>query len=139
FAHLDEFERLAHASVAFLPADIAHLQPEGDIAGDGHVREQRIALEHDADVAPPGRYAVERTSVEVDPAAIGLDKAGDASQQGRLAAAGRAEQGEQLSAFNNEIDAVEGPCRAIELGQAGNGQLAGSCRRSIHGSCLPYS
>ena len=32
------------------------LEPEGDVAGDVHVREQRVVLEHDVHVAPVRRH-----------------------------------------------------------------------------------
>ena len=39
------------APVALGLRDAAHLEPEGDVLGRGHVRKQRVALEHDAETA----------------------------------------------------------------------------------------
>ena len=75
---------------------LPHAQAEGDVLEDGHVPEQRVVLEDEADVAladggvgdvlVAGRARV--------PASADL-QAGDDAQQRRLARARRAEQGEQ--------------------------------------------
>ncbi|MDT4867863.1 hypothetical protein FQZ97_1027940 [compost metagenome] len=85
-------------------------QPEGDIAGDGQVREQRALLGHVADPAQPGRDAAasadDRGAGDADRAAGGLDEAGDRAQQRRLAAAGGAED-RRHAAGHDEVDPAE--------------------------------
>ncbi|HJP68156.1 MAG TPA: hypothetical protein VJ846_04570, partial [Sphingomicrobium sp.] len=53
---LDEVERTANPFGPEVLADAAHLQGEGDIFGDGQMREQGIALEDHPDIAAIGRY-----------------------------------------------------------------------------------
>jgi hypothetical protein len=91
---------------------------EGDIVEGVHVRKERIALEHDADVAPPGRRAGERAPVDADVARIRLDQTGDAAQQRRLPAAGGAEQGHKFARRDRKIDAAQRGGAAIALGDA---------------------
>ena len=50
---------------------LAGLQAEGHVLGDGEMREQRVVLEDDADVAPVRRLARDVLAVEPDRAAIG--------------------------------------------------------------------
>ena len=52
-----------------VPGDAAHLEREGDVLGGGHVREQRVVLEHHPDVAPVGRDARHVLAVDLDRAA----------------------------------------------------------------------
>jgi hypothetical protein len=42
-------------------------QPETDIVGDGHIREERIRLENHANVAPIGRHIGHIDTVNDDP------------------------------------------------------------------------
>ena len=53
-AHLRQFHHLQDLGDALFDlglADVAHLQREGEVLVDRHVREQRIVLEHHADAA----------------------------------------------------------------------------------------
>ena len=77
-----------------------HLQPEGDVAHDGQVRKQRIALEHDAHLAPMRRQCNDAAAVQADVARGRRNETGDQPQRGGLAAAGRAEQYDQLAGLD---------------------------------------
>ncbi|MNH28119.1 hypothetical protein D3C79_882610 [compost metagenome] len=48
-AQLNQLQHLAYPQLAFIGLDLLHAQAEGDILLHGHVREQRVALEHHAD------------------------------------------------------------------------------------------
>jgi hypothetical protein len=72
------------------------------------VREQGVALEHRPDRPRLGRLGGEVGAVEDDAAAVGQVETGDHAQQGRLAAAGRTEQGEELPRLDCEGNAVDG-------------------------------
>ncbi len=48
---LHEPERMRHARRAVGGRDAAHPQAEADVLGDGHVRKQRVVLEHHAEAA----------------------------------------------------------------------------------------
>ena len=76
---------------------------EGHVLAHGHVREQRVLLEH---VPHPARLrgqvdaplgVEERLVAERDPAGAGPHRAGDRPQHRRLARAGRADEGDGLA------------------------------------------
>jgi len=56
------------------------------------VVEQRVVLEHHADVALVGRHGGDVVVVEEDAARVGFIEAGDATQQRRLAAGSKGSQ-----------------------------------------------
>ena len=76
-----------------------------------HVREQVEALEHDADVAPQRVEVDPRpghpVAVQADLAALDRLEPVDAAQQGRLAAARRADQAHHLMLVDVEVEAFE--------------------------------
>ena len=77
--------------------DPHHVQAIGDVLGDGHVREQRVVLEDDADMAAVWRQMVDRRAADAH-LARGLPvEAGDDFQQRGFAAAGWAEQRHKFS------------------------------------------
>ena len=83
---------------------------------DVEVREQRALLRHVADpraaAAGPTCGAVgDRLAVDRDRARVGREEAGDQPQQRGLAAARRAQHGDDLAVVDVEIDAVERPRR----------------------------
>ncbi len=86
-------------------------QAEGDIVEDGEMREQREVLEHQADAALLRRHeavgpATSWPSISTRPEDRALDAGGD-PEQGRLAAARRPEQAEDLRRRDVEADMVE--------------------------------
>ena len=89
-----------------------------DVLLHGHVREQRVVLEHGVDVALVGRARGDVAAVEQHAAARRALEAGDHAQAGRLARARRPEQREELAARDVEVDAVDGDERAEVLGHA---------------------
>ena len=87
---------------------LRHLQRERDVAFDGHVREQRVALEHRAHRTALRRAADEVLAVEHDAAGVGQVEARDHPQERRLAAAGGPQQREELARLDGEADVVDG-------------------------------
>ncbi len=59
---LDQRQRGLDAPRALRVLHARDGQPVGDILGDGHVRPQRVRLEHDADAAPLGRHVLRGAS-----------------------------------------------------------------------------
>ena len=104
---LDELERLAYAPVALAAGDLARRERVLDVARHRHVREQRVALEDEADVALVRRQRVDDLLAQRHAAAPVLDEARDDVQRRRLARAARAEQGDELAGLGLERDAVE--------------------------------
>ena len=76
---------------------VAVFQPEGDIVEDRLVREQRIALEDQADVALVDGHVVDTLPADHDLATGDVDEPGDGAQDRRLAAAGRSEQRDEAA------------------------------------------
>ncbi|SHJ57840.1 hypothetical protein SAMN02745194_02886 [Roseomonas rosea] len=101
------------------------LQPIGDVGRDGHVREQRVGLEHHVHRAAVGRNAQQVRAVQRHRAGIGCLEAGDHAQQRGLAGARAAEQGEELAGGHVERDAVERRHAAEAAGDAAQGE---ACR-----------
>ena len=98
---------------ADLPARrLRHLERKRDVALDGHVRKERVALEHRAHRPVFGRPVGEILPVEQDAASIGQVEARDHAQERRLAASGRPEQREEFPRVDREAHAVDGSERA---------------------------
>jgi len=82
------------------------------------VREERVALEHDAEIAPVRRGAHHLDAAEAQAAGVRPGEAGEDHQQRGLARAGRAQQGQELAAGDVEVDAVERRGAAVALDEA---------------------
>ena len=100
---IDGLEHLGNALGNLCLADAAHLEAIGHIVEDRHVRKERIALEHEAEVALVGRDAGDVLAVEEHLARPGLRKAGNQAQRRGLAAARRAQQGNELSLLDRDV------------------------------------
>ena len=84
-----------------------HPQAEGDVLEHRHVAEQRVMLEHEADMALAGAARQRVLAVERHLAGIRPVEAGDDPQQRGLARAGRPEQRQQFALGDLEVDIVE--------------------------------
>lgn len=91
----------------------------GDVLLDGHMGEERVVLEDGVDVAAAGRKCGDVAPGEFDAARGGPFEAGDQAQQGGLARAGGAEEGEELAFPDGELGAVDGTQRTEFLGDGG--------------------
>jgi hypothetical protein len=83
------------------------LEPERDVVGDAHVREQGVVLEHHVDVALVRRDRGDVRSVEQDLPAGRFLEAGDHPQGRRLAAPTGSEHREELALLDREVDVVD--------------------------------
>src|ERR1700730_16043947 len=77
-------------------------QAKGDVAGDIHVREQRIGLKHHIYRPRIGRHCSDVDTVDDDMPTVGRLQPGDHPQQRRLATARWPQQREQLTALDSE-------------------------------------
>src|SRR5689334_14157352 len=77
------------------------------VLGHGEVRKERVLLEHHANIAPIGGYAGNIIVAYEHPPGIGPRKPRDGTKARRLARAARAEEGDELTLLDLEIDAVE--------------------------------
>ena len=115
---LHHLERLGYASSDFAGRDAAHAQAEADVLLDRHVRKQRVVLEHHAEAALLGRQRVDPGVVEHDRPAGKRQQAGDAVERGGLAAAGWAEERDELAALDRHRQLGQ----RVERGAAGAGE-----------------
>jgi len=81
---------------------LAHLQAEGHVLLHGHVRKQRIALEHHAGIALVNGQTGDVRPADQDAPRRGLDEPGDHAQGGRLAAAAGPQKRDQFAVFDIE-------------------------------------
>ena len=119
------------------PRFLAHLHAEQDVVAHAQVRKQRVRLEHHGDAPLGGRHVRDVALVDQDAPFGRHVEPGDHAQGGRLAAARRAEQHDQLAARRGEGDAVDGPGRAVVLGYGFEAEGAHAQRRSVDAARRP--
>ena len=109
----EALEQLVHARA---PAS------ERDVAPHGQVREERVVLEdvaHAALLRRDGPSPVAESNQTSSPTAtrprVGPDEAADAAQDGRLARAGRPDEGDRLAADVERQPEAEGSERTVEI------------------------
>ena len=122
-AEFNQGEDVLHALAAFVSGDFLHAQAEGDVLRHRQVGEQCIALEHHADAAFLRGKRQQILPVEDYLTAIDRCQAGDAAQQRGLAAAGRAEQGDEFAPVDFAVDVTEYRGGGVLLVQAANAQV----------------
>ena len=137
--------QLERARLALRGLDAADLQRELDVLADGPVRKQRQRLEHHAGRPLVGRHVVDALAAQQDVAGGRRLHAGQHAQQRRLAAARRADDGEELAFGDVEVDAVDGGEGAESLAQRlerENGRAFARSRRYLRDdpdqSSLPH-
>src|SRR3989442_2276569 len=112
-AQPDQVEDFPHALGLLRPRKCSHAQRKGDVLLDGHVGEQRVVLEDDADVALVRLAARQILAAELYDAAGGLLEARDHHQRRRLPRAARAEEREELALRDVEADSIDGVDAAV--------------------------
>src|SRR4051794_7227746 len=113
--HLEGFGSALSALVLAHPLDS---QPVLHVLAHRHVREQRVVLEDGVDLAVIRRNPGHVASGELDPAHVGLLEARDHAKCRRLARARGAQQSEELTSADLEVDAVDGHDVAVGLADA---------------------
>ena len=99
---------LPHPLIDLRLLDLLHLQAEGDVVIDRHGGEERVALEHDADVAVLDGHVGDVPSLDEHAAGDGLDEARDGPERRRLAAAGRSQKSEEFALLHMDVDVMQG-------------------------------
>ncbi len=89
---MHEFQEFPGFFVPLSLPDAAHLQAERHVVQAGHMREQRVALEHHRGAATHRRQVGDVRAMDQDVAVGHCLVPGDHPQRGGLAAAGWAEQ-----------------------------------------------
>ena len=126
-AHPDDVQDLRDALPDLRLGQLLLLQPEGDVAEDGHVRKERIGLEHHVDGPLVRRNVRHILAVNEDPARRWLLEARQHAQQRRLAAAGCPQQAEYLTLVDLERYAID----RHEVAEALADVLNGDVRRAV--------
>lgn len=85
----------------------AQAQRKANIAAHRHGRKQRVGLEYEADVAFARRQRLDPPAVDQELASVGTREAGDDPEQGRLAAAGTADESDEFTGGDLERDIVD--------------------------------
>jgi hypothetical protein len=98
---LEHPRRVGDPAVDFVRGNAGVPEAERHILARGHVRVERVMLEHHRDSALSRRKLVDPPSVEPHLAAVGAFEAGDDPQQSRLARTGRAEESDELALFES--------------------------------------
>ena len=93
--------------------DLLELQGEGDVLIDGHVGVQGVALEHHGDVAVLGGHIVDDLAVDEQLALADLLQTGHHAQCGGLAAAGGADQDDELLVRDVQVELLHGDDAAL--------------------------
>ena len=100
---------LADAAIDVGTRRLAHPQPVAEVLAHRHVRVERVVLEHHRDVAIARRELGDVAPADQDRPLGDVLEPGDHAHQGRLAAAGRADQHHELPARDLERDVVRRP------------------------------
>ncbi|KTC35890.1 hypothetical protein AO269_21055 [Pseudomonas putida] len=113
-----QFQCLGHARGALGPGHATHFQAEADVLRHRHVREQRVALENDAQATIFRTDVGDVAAVEDDAPLSGLHESSDRLQGRGLATPGRTEQGDELTVLNFQAQTVDGLERTVVLDEA---------------------
>ena len=91
--------------------------PNATLSATRQMREERVALEHEARIALPRRLPRNVAPAKADLAGGWCDETGDHAQRRRLAAPGRPEQHHELALPDVEIDVGDRAEIAVRLGE----------------------
>ena len=114
-AELHQLQRPLGPLLGFPAGHLAHPQRVGDVLGDGHVGEERIALKDHPDVPQRRGQPGDVLAVEDDAPPVRHGEPGDGHQQGGLARAAGAEEGQELLAPHVDGDVVHRAHVAVVL------------------------
>src|SRR4029079_15364845 len=107
-AEADNSEGIVDLARNFRLRPALHGEAEADVLAHAHMREQRLILKHHAETAGFGLQLIDAGVVEPDAAAGQAEKAGEAVERRRFAAAGRPQQRDEFAPAYRQIDALEG-------------------------------
>ncbi|MGY2996357.1 hypothetical protein ACVWWD_005164 [Mesorhizobium sp. URHB0026] len=112
------------------PAQPLHGKRNRNVLAGRQMRVERVGLEHHGDVAIGCGDRRHVLASNEDLAAVGMIKPGKNAQQGALAAARGADQGDELARFDIEADAVQN-------GIAAKGFVQAAKRERAHDATFP--
>lgn len=91
-------------SVLLTPHD---LEREAHVLGDGHVRVQRVVLEHHGDVPVLRRQVGDVPVTDPDGPAVDVLQPREHAQGGGLSAAGGADEDEELAVLDGDVELID--------------------------------
>ena len=97
---------LADGLVDLVGVDLAELERERHVLVDGHVRVEGVGLEDHRDVAVLGLDVVDHATVDLEGAGGDVLEAGDHAQRRGLAAAGRADEDDELLVSDLKVEVL---------------------------------
>ena len=111
-------------------------QTERNVAEHGHVRIERVVLEHHRDIAVARAHVIDDLAADLDLPGVGVLEPGDRAQKRALAAAGRSDQHGELAVRDVEIDASDGVNRSVALVKGADSDVRHAVR-SVHPLIAP--
>jgi hypothetical protein len=117
-AQADEVERARHPRRDVGPGHVRHLEAEGDVAFDGAVREERVVLEDGVHRAAVRRDVGHVAAGEEHAPRVGRVEPGHQPEERGLAAARRAEEGEEFAGPDLQRDLAHAAHGAVGLADA---------------------
>jgi hypothetical protein len=105
---VEDLRGLLHAGLDLVLVHAGDLQGEAHVLAHGHVRVERIGLEHHRDVAVLGGKVGDIAVADEDLAVVDLLETCEHAQGGGLAATRRADQDEELPVGDVEVQLVDG-------------------------------
>ena len=115
---VQDLRSLPYLLVALLLRHLGEPQGEAHVVGHGHMRVQRIALEHHRAAALVRGHFVGQLAVDAQLAAADFFQPGDHAQQRRLAASRRTDEDGELAVFHAQIDVPDDKGFTVGLAQA---------------------
>jgi hypothetical protein len=98
---------LADATIALGLGDLADLESKAHVVGDGHLRIESVVLEHHCDVALLWSEVGHVDIADVDASLVDVLETRKHPQTGRLAAAGRSDEHQELAVVDVEVEPVD--------------------------------
>ena len=124
----DEIEQFLAAPDALRWLLAADAQGELDVLADGHVPEECVVLEDEADLALAGRNLGDVPAKERDATVVDFGESGDRTEEGALAAAAGPEEDEELAFGDGQRHVVDDRVALVLLGDLIEGDGHGLAR-----------
>ena len=126
-AHSEHTGDARHALLDLLLGHSTRPQTERNVAEHGHVRIERVVLEHHRDIAVARTHVIDDLAADFDLPGVGVLKPGDGAQKGALATSGRSDQHREFAVRDVEIDATDGVNRSVALVKGANSNVRHGC------------
>jgi hypothetical protein len=113
----NQLQRLTDAPFGLGLRALLKPQAEADVVGNAEMWEEGVALEHGVDRPGLRRHRTHVDAVDAHLTSVGRLEAADEPQRGGLAASTRAQQGEELTVLDRQVDPLQHRSAVVCLGQ----------------------